>query len=385
MTRTRPAGDRVAWSGLAAMTVSFGLNFSAGVFFAPAAAAYGVDATALAVAAALSTALTGLLQPVIGRLLDRIGARAVLLTGLLFMAASYLALAVVQQTWQFVAAYLVLGGIGFASSSSLALTTLVWRIRGKQAGPSLARASTGINLGQLLVPWAATSLFEPVGVRATYALLGAAALAVTAVLAAVLPTDRFQTSTAGRESLRGRARILVSFGLHSATLYVMVLLLPKHAVELGWTAVDAGRLVAVAAVAAGITSAVTARLLRRHRPETLLRILHLVRALSLATVAVVTDPAALVASAALLGVASFPVIPLTMAVVSRGLDASRMGRTLAPGWLIHQLSAALGLAVATGLHALSGGYRAYFILGLLLSVAAAALVSPTNERQEQHA
>ncbi|MGP4022499.1 MFS transporter [Actinomadura sp. 3N407] len=374
--RARRTGDRAAWSGLAAMTVSFGLNFSAGVFFAPAAAAYGMDATALAVAAALSTALTGLLQPVIGTLLDRIGARAVLLAGLVFMAACYLALSVVQETWQFVVVYLVLGGIGFAASSSLALTTLIGRLRGERAGPSLARASTGINLGQLLVPWAATALFEPVGVRATYALLGAAGLAVTVVLAAALPKDRFQASAAGRESLRGRTRMLISFGLHSATLYVMVLLLPKHAVGLGWSAADAGRLVAVAAVAAGIASAVSARLLRRHRPETLLRILHAVRAVSLGLAAVVSEGPALVAVAVLFGVASFPVIPLTMAVVSRGLDRSRMGRTLAPAWLVHQLSAAAGLAVATALHAVSGDYRAYFALGLLLSTAAAALVSP---------
>ncbi|MFI7442882.1 MFS transporter [Nonomuraea indica] len=369
------AGERVAWAGLAAMTISFGLNFSAGVFFAPAAAAYGVDATALAVAAALSTALTGVLQPVIGILLDRVGAKVVLVTGLLLMAASYLALAVVQQTWHFVAAYLVLGGLGFASSSSLAVTTLLGRVYGQSAGPALARAAVGINLGQLLVPWAATSLFEPVGVRATYALLGGAALVATAVLALVLPRDRFWASVAGRESLRGRMRMLVSFGLHAATLYVMVLLLPKHAAELGWTVADAGKLVAVAAVAAGITSAATARLLRRHRPETLLRTLHLVRALSLALAAVADRPAALVTVAVLFGIASFPVIPLTMAVLSHGLDRSRMGRTLAPAWVIHQLSAAAGLAVAAVLHAVFGGYHPYFALGLLLSLAAALLVS----------
>ncbi|MBF6226627.1 hypothetical protein IU470_16150 [Nocardia abscessus] len=96
--------EQVALAGLAAMTVSFGLNFSIGVFFAPAADSYGVNATALTLAAALGTTVTGLAQP-FGVLLDRIGAKRVLIGGLTLISASYLVLAVVRTTVEFVAAY----------------------------------------------------------------------------------------------------------------------------------------------------------------------------------------------------------------------------------------------------------------------------------------
>ncbi|MEV0251027.1 MFS transporter [Nocardia sp. NPDC050712] len=371
--------EHLAWAGLAAMTVSFGLNFSMGVFFAPTAASYGVSATALAVAAALGTTVTGLAQPFVGRLLDRVGARAVLVGGLALISGSYLLLSMVRGTWQFVAAYMVLGGLGFAASSTLAVTTLIGRALGDRVGPALTRAAIGINLGQLIGPWAATALFDPIGVRATYALFGAVGLAVTGILWAVLPGDQVSSPVAGQaESLSGRARVLVSFGLHSATLYVVILMLPRHAIEEGWSVVAAGRLVALAALAAGLTALVMVRLQRQFRPESLLRGLYLVRIAALALAISPLGSAALGVVAVLFGAASFPIIPLTMAVLSRGLDPARMGRTLSPAWVIHQLAAAAGLAVASLIHSQTDSYRGYFALGLGFSVAALLLLAPAR-------
>ncbi|MBO1331355.1 MFS transporter [Streptomyces sp. VRA16 Mangrove soil] len=375
--------EHVAWAALAAMTVSFGLNFSAGVFFAPAADEYGMNVAALATAAALGTLLTGLVQPSVGVLLDRIGARWVLLGGLTLMSLGYLALSVVQSTWQFIAAFTVFGGLGFAAASSLTISTMLGRIHGDKAGPALARSAVGINLGQLIAPWAATAMFDPVGVRAAYTALGAAGLLVTLVLAVLLPAEqqpRMAQDERGRERLTGRGRMLTSFGLHAATMYGLVLLLPKHAVDLGLSVVDAGRLVVLSAAAAGATSAVVVRLLRRHRPESLLRVLHTLRALSLLLAVLVTDVWGLVAVAVLFGISSFPVVPLTMAVLSRGLDPTRMGRTLAPAWVVHQLSAAAGLGLAVVIHGITGSYRGNWGIGVAMAATAALLVSPLVRR-----
>lgn len=374
--------EHLAWAGLAAMTVSFGLNFTMGVFFAPTAAAYGVSATALAVAAALSTAVTGLAQQGIGRLLDLLGPERVLIGGLTLISSSYVVLASVTRTWQFVAAYMVLGGLGFAASSTLTVTTLLGRAHGAQVGPAMARAAIGINLGQLITPWAATALFDPIGVRATFALLGAIGLAATAVLWLQLPAgQRVSTGAGVGESLADRWKVLVSFGFHAATMYVVVLMLPKHAVEQGWSVAGAGRLVASAALAAGLTSAAMVRLLRHYPPESLLRVLYSVRLAALLPAVFVPGPRVLVVIAVLFGIASFPVIPLTMAILSRGLDPARMGRTLAPAWVIHQLAAASGLGVATVVHALTDSYRGYFALGLVFTVVAVGLITPVRRRE----
>lgn len=364
------------------MTVSFGLNFTMGVFFAPTAAEYGISANALAVAAALGTAVTGLAQPGIGSLLDRLGPKHVLIGGLTLISSSYLVLATVTTTWQFVMAYMTLGGLGFAASSTLTVTTLLGRAHGAQAGPAMARAAIGINVGQLITPWVATTLFDPIGVRGTFALLGAIGLVATVVLCLWLPTDQRAGAKAGaRESLVGRWKVLVSFGLHASTLYVVVLMLPKHAVDQGWSVAGAGRLVAVAALSAGMTSAVIARLLRRYPPESLLQVLYSVRLAALLPAVFVPGGQALIVVAVLFGIASFPVIPLTMAILSRGLDPVRMGRTLAPAWVIHQFAAATGLGVAAAVHALTDSYRGYFALGLVFTIAATLLITPVRSRE----
>ncbi|MET9031180.1 MFS transporter [Nocardia sp. NPDC004168] len=364
------------------MTVSFGLNFTMGVFFAPAAVAYGVSATALAVASALSSTVTGVAQHPIGRLLDLLGPKVVLIGGLVLISGSYLVLAAVTDTWQFIAAYMVLGGLGFASSSTLTVTTLLGRSVGPHVGPPMARAAVGVNLGQLMTSAAASALLEPVGVRGTFALLGAVGMAVTAVLWLVLPTSGRAIPIVGaRESLAGRRSVLISFGLHAATMYVLVLMLPKHAVEQGWSVTEAGRLMTLASLSAGLTSTAMAWLLRRHSPETLLRTLYLLRLAALLLVVTVPGPQVLIVVAALFGIGSFPVIPLTMAILSRGLNTARMGRTLAPAWVLHQLSAAAGLAVAAAVHSVTGSYRSYFALTVAFTVAAALLVGPVRRSE----
>ncbi|WP_067533929.1 MFS transporter [Nocardia crassostreae] len=371
--------ENIAWAGLAAMTVSFGLNFTMGVFFAPTAAEYGVSATALAVAAALGTTVTGLAQTAVGRALDRFGPKVVLIGGLVLISSSYLALSTVTRTWEFVAAYMLLGGLGFAASSTLTVTTLIGRLHGDQSGPQLARAALGINIGQLITPWAATALFEPLGVRGAFAVLGAAGLLATAALGWWLPGYPRTAAAPGRgESLAGRSKVLVSFGLHAATLYVVILMLPRHAAENDWSVAGAGRLVALAALSAGLTSALMVRLMRSHQPENLLRGLYLVRVAALALAVFAPGPGVLIAVAVLFGVASFPVIPLTMAILSRGLDPARMGRTLAPAWVIHQLAAAAGLATASLLHAVTDSYRGYFALALLFTAANLVLLAPAR-------
>ncbi|MES9539487.1 MFS transporter [Actinomadura sp. NPDC000600] len=147
----------------------------------------------------------------------------------------------------------------------------------------MARASVGVNLGQLLAPWAATVLLEPVGVRGTYLALGLTGLTVTAAPATILPRDgrgRNGPAPAAANALRGRGRVLTSFALHSASLYMLVLLLPKYATELGWSATHAGRLITLSALAAGLTALAPAWLIHQLSAGTALAVAAAVHALS---------------------------------------------------------------------------------------------------------
>jgi len=95
------AGPRIAAVAVLVMTAAFGLNFAAGVFFAPLTTQYGRDVATLSAAAALNALVTGLLQPAVGALADRVGPRVVLSASLGLLVSCYLLLAGEATRWQY--------------------------------------------------------------------------------------------------------------------------------------------------------------------------------------------------------------------------------------------------------------------------------------------
>jgi MFS family permease len=142
-------GPRVAAIGFLVMTAAFGLNFAAGQFLAPLGREEGWSVAALSAAAALNTAVAGLVQPATGRLIDRVGGRPVIAVALALLAGAYVLLAVVAELWQFFLVYGLLAGIGFGSASSMAVSVLVSHWYTRRRATVLARVFMGINAGQL--------------------------------------------------------------------------------------------------------------------------------------------------------------------------------------------------------------------------------------------
>jgi MFS family permease len=92
MGRSAFVGPRMVAVSVLAMTAAFGLNLAAGVFLAPLSAAHGWGVGAVSAAAAVNTVVAGVLQPVVGALVDRFGPRVVLTVSLGLLAASHVAL-----------------------------------------------------------------------------------------------------------------------------------------------------------------------------------------------------------------------------------------------------------------------------------------------------
>jgi MFS family permease len=394
------AGPRVVSVSLLVMTAAFGLNFAAGVFLAPLSARYGWGVAALSAAAAANTAVTGLLQPAVGRLVDRFGPRAVLSMSLGLLVACYLLLAAVRELWQFLVVYPLLGGAGFAGAATLTNAILVSRWYVRDRTRMLARTTTGINLGQLLLPPLAGWLIAAYGTSTAYLALGFLVL-LTAVPAAVLllrdsPSDVGQIPD-GEASAAGSAAapvaspprratnatcagtalpglVVASFGLHAVSLYLVVLHLPRYASDLGGGVATGAAALAVAAAASALTMLLTGRLVDRLGRLPLLAALHAVRALALLVGATATTKGQLFAFAVLFGIASFPVIPLTVAVLAAGQDPDRLGRVMGRVWLLHQVSAGVGVLAAGLTRSLTGSYRPALVAAAAFMVAGCLLL-----------
>jgi MFS family permease len=393
-TARRFAGGRMVAVSMLVMTAAFGLNFAAGVFLAPLSARYGWGVGALSAAAAANTAVTGLLQPLVGALVDRVGPRFVLTAGLSLLVSCYLLLSAVTQLWQFLLVYPLLGGAGFAAAATLANSVLVSRWYVRDRTRMLARSTVGINVGQLLVLPLVGWLITGYGTSTAYLVIGVL-VAVTAVPAAGLllrncPADLGQTPDGATPDAVGASFVVepaptpvllrrhrlasASFGLHALSLYFVVLHLPRYAVDLGGALATGGQALAAAAAVSALMMAATGRLADRFGRMRLLLTLHLVRGAALVLAASCTSTGLLFGFAVLFGVSSFPIIPLTVATLSAGRAPAALGRVLGRVWLLHQGCAAAGVLAGGLTRSLTGTYRPYFLAAAALMAASSLLV-----------
>ena len=68
--------------------LSTGIRFIVGPFLKPIVADLGLDRASFSLVVSLSLFLYGALQPFVGRLVDRVGARALMVAGTLLLGAS---------------------------------------------------------------------------------------------------------------------------------------------------------------------------------------------------------------------------------------------------------------------------------------------------------
>ena len=167
--------------------VSMGVGGSiAGVFLRPmteeldwASAEYTLGAsTALAVGA-----LSGF---VVGPLVDRFGARPLMLTGACIYAASYLAMSQVDALWQFLLLSMLAGGVGFALVGSMVVNVTLAKWFVVRRGWAVALGSSGISLAALIMPVALTQLVDSIGWRDAYIFLAIFVFAIVVPAALVM-------------------------------------------------------------------------------------------------------------------------------------------------------------------------------------------------------
>ncbi|MBI4300371.1 MAG: MFS transporter [Chloroflexi bacterium] len=123
-------------------------------------------------ALSMRNVLAGLIGPLLGTLLDRVGARPVMVVTALTGGLSLALISGVHSLWQFYLFYGVIGGMGGLQSSGLITSTLIakWFIR--KRGRAVAIASVGISLsGVFMIPviqW----LISSYGWRTTWLVMG---------------------------------------------------------------------------------------------------------------------------------------------------------------------------------------------------------------------
>ncbi len=171
--------DRVTRGWVIVMTavmgiaVSFGslVIFAFSVFIKPLGDQFGWSRTEISLAFTMTALTVAFASPLIGRQVDRVGARKVLLPCVAVYGAAFCGLAAVHSLAQFYAIYVLLGLVG-NGTTQLCYARVISAWFDKRRGIALATMMAGVGAGAIAIPPVATRLIEIYGWRETYLIFG---------------------------------------------------------------------------------------------------------------------------------------------------------------------------------------------------------------------
>jgi sugar phosphate permease len=156
------------------------VSFTFGLFSEPLSREFNWSRTAISLAFSLSLIAMCLAMPVVGRLVDRFGARKVIVPSVLVLGTCFGSFYFLSGSLgQFYAIYLVMGLVG-GGSATLPYSGVVSHWFDRRRGLALSLALAGAGLGSLIVPPVVQSLISVVGWRKAYLLMGGTIALVTA-------------------------------------------------------------------------------------------------------------------------------------------------------------------------------------------------------------
>jgi MFS family permease len=181
----------VAATGL---SIGYGpvIIYTFSVFFKPVSEEFHWTRAETSLAFSLSLVVMVVAMPVIGRLVDRYGARRVILPAAIIFGASLISFSLpALGRWHFYFVYVVLGLVG-AGTAPVPYNSVLSHWFDKKRGLALGLATIGIGLSTVIMPSLAHALITRFGWRAAYTLLGSLVLLVTIPVVGLFLKERPQ-------------------------------------------------------------------------------------------------------------------------------------------------------------------------------------------------
>lgn len=396
------------WVIVGVMTIvillATGARGSFGAFFKAIQDEFGWDRATVSGAAAVNAVAWALSQPLIGRLIDRFGAKWSVVISLVVMVVGVVPLYWVDSVLALYFFFGVLPGVAYTGATLIPAATLSGRWFEQRAGLATGITSAAVPLGQAIANPVAAVLVTSIGWRLSYVALGAvivACLPFVTVLLRDAPPDASRFANAGspgRTDLAG-----ISAGAAARTPLFWLLLLSQascgfvdlvvgiHFIpfvsDLGRSEVFAALILGGVGVFAVVGSILSGWLSDRVGPKAALFSLHALRVIGLPMLIAFGLTGSdwwLYLFAPLFGATSIMGFSATSVMVRRMFGPRSLGAVVGNLQLNHHLGSAAGAWLAGVIYDGTGSYYPAFAVATAIAAVASFGVLWIDQRRKPY-
>src|SRR5262245_18437597 len=372
------------------LMLALGTRQSFGLFLRPMSMDLGWGREAFSFAIALQNLIWGCAMPFAGAIADRYGAGRVLAAGGLAYGAGLIAMAHSTDPLGFNIAAGLLVGLGLACTGF----GVVMAVIARAVAPEKRSLAVGIaggcgSFGQFAMLPGGQALISTYGWLSALVVMGVLAFLIVPLGAALAGRN-----AAEKESDQSIGAALAEAGQHRGfwlvtasffvcgfqTIFIMTHL-PAYLVDKGLTATEGMAALAVLGLFNIAGSICAGALGARYSKRLILAWIYVIRAVAITIfLAAPLTPAGTYLFAAVLGFTWLGTVPLTNSLVGQIFGVKYLSTLFSISFLGHQLGAFVGAWAGGAVFDLFSSYLPVWIASIGLSVIAAALCLPINER-----
>ncbi len=379
-------GWLVAMAAFCGVMVSFGslLVFTFGVFLKPLSTEFGWSRESISAAFGLAAMSVAVSSPGLGRLLDRYGAKRVVVPCMVIFGAAFASLSLLTPSLTHLYATFVLLGLVGNGTTQMGYSRAVASWFVSRRGMALAIVVAGVGVGAIVFPAVAQAVIDGYGWRTAYLILGAIILVMGVPLTALFVRERGGSGAAReaagegstvREGLRTRA-----FWLLVATLFVSSIAVNGAITHLSALLTDRGASGADAALALSVLGAMslagrllTGHLLDRYFGPRVSCLLLAGVALGILLLSGASSKATALGAAALIGLGLGGEADITPYLLTRYFGLRAFSTLYGLTWTAYAIAGAVGPVIMGRVFDVTGSYE-MLLVGLAAQTGVAALL-----------
>jgi len=369
-----------------------------GVFFLPVVKHFGWSRAWFSALSSAAPLAAGLSSPLLGSLLDRIGARPVMIAGAAMVGAGYVALSRANSAAAFLAIFILMG-IGITASTIIPTALVITNRFRTRRGAALGVAFAGIPLGSTVVTVWANYLVLHFGFRVAFFAMGMPiVLVVIPLLTAFLRTrpDAFPARGAAasalpglevREALKSRSFWMIAIAevlFATAAVGLRVHLVP-YLSGIGYTPTAAAGIFGAMFIFGGIGSLAIGPFADRLGGRATFAGVFAAGAIGIAALLRANHPAAVVAFLLIFGLTRETPVYLHPLAIGESLGNRRLGALLGIQAFFTTLGFAAGPVIAGRIFDRSGAYTGAWLLFAAMALASAVAMRATLPYAEERA